>query len=43
MLLYLQESGKQSSEVTEWFLTRYEDVWTEWVPDEVAANVKAAL
>ncbi|MCK5584678.1 ABC transporter substrate-binding protein [Candidatus Bipolaricaulota bacterium] len=43
MLLYLQESGKLSSEITEWFLIRYEDVWTEWVSDEVAANVKAAL
>ncbi|HHE41837.1 MAG TPA: ABC transporter substrate-binding protein [Dehalococcoidia bacterium] len=43
MLLYLQESGNQSSEITDWFLTRYEDVWTEWVSDEVADNVRAAM
>ena len=43
MLLYLQDSGLQSSEITDWFLTRYEDVWTEWVSDEVADNVRAAM
>ena len=43
MLLYLQESGKDAPEAVDWFLTRYEDVWTEWVPADVAANVKAAL
>lgn len=26
-----------------WFLTNYEDLWTTWVPDDVAAKVKAAM
>jgi len=45
MLLYLQDSGQMASDpaVTEWFLTRYEDVWTEWVPADVADKVKAAI
>jgi len=45
MLVYLQDSGQLASdpEVTDWFLTRYEDVWTEWVPSDVADKVKAAL
>ncbi|TFH34145.1 MAG: ABC transporter substrate-binding protein [Dehalococcoidia bacterium] len=42
LLLYLHESGKDASEVVPWFLTRYEDVWTEWVPADVAERVKAA-
>jgi len=30
-------------EAAEWFLGEYEDVWTEWVPADVAAKVRAAL
>jgi len=26
-----------------WFLRNRDDVWTEWVSDEVEANVRAAL
>ena len=43
MLVYLQDSGKDAPEAAPWFLTRYEDVWTEWVPADVAERVKAAL
>ncbi len=43
LLLYLHDSGKSASEVVPWFLTRYEDVWTEWVPADVAERVKAAI
>ena len=43
VMLYLHESGKDADEVIDWFLTRYEDVWTPWVPAEVAARVKAAI
>ena len=42
LLLYLKESGKSAAEATPWFLTRYEDVWTQWVPADVAERVKAA-
>jgi glycine betaine/proline transport system substrate-binding protein len=27
----------------EWFLTEREDVWTQWVPEDVAENVRTAL
>lgn len=30
-------------EAAQWFLQNYEEVWTPWVSDEVAANVRAAL
>ncbi len=30
-------------EAAQWFLRNYEDTWTEWVNDEVAENVRAAL
>ena len=32
-----------AEQAAEWFLRNREDVWTEWVSDEVAANVRAAL
>ncbi len=32
-----------AEEAALWFLENREDVWTEWVSDEVAANVRAAL
>jgi glycine betaine/proline transport system substrate-binding protein len=43
LLLYLHDSGRDANEVVPWFLTRYEDVWTSWVPADVAGRVKAAL
>lgn len=42
-LLYLHESGKDASEIVPWFLTRYEEVWMEWVPADVAARVQASV
>lgn len=32
-----------AEQAAEWFLRNREDVWTEWVNDEVARNVRAAL
>ncbi|TVR05689.1 MAG: ABC transporter substrate-binding protein [Spirochaetaceae bacterium] len=32
-----------AEQAAEWFLRNREDVWTEWVSDEVARNVRAAL
>lgn len=43
MLLYLQEEGGEAEDAAVWFLKEYEDVWTQWVPDDVAEKVKAAL
>ncbi len=43
LLLYLHESGKDANEVIPWFLTRYEDIWTTWVPSDVAERIKATV
>jgi glycine betaine/proline transport system substrate-binding protein len=30
-------------EAAEWFLNEYEEVWTQWVPADIAAKIRAAL
>lgn len=30
-------------EAAKWWLTENEDVWTKWVPEEVAEKVKQSL
>ncbi|QPT39032.1 Glycine betaine-binding periplasmic protein precursor [Oligella ureolytica] len=42
-LAEMEESGDESMEVAKWFLKQYPEVWTEWVPDDVAERVQAAL
>ncbi len=43
-LLYMQENDVDEHEVAAiWFLQEHEDIWTEWVPDDVAEDVLAAL
>ena len=42
-LAYMEESGDESSDVAQWFLKNKSDVWSKWVPAEVATRVKAAL
>lgn len=37
------ENDWSFEETAEWFLENREDVWTQWVPAEVADNVRAAL
>ncbi|MFP4301238.1 MAG: glycine betaine ABC transporter substrate-binding protein, partial [Spirochaetaceae bacterium] len=39
----LETEVEDAEEAAEWFLRNREDVWTEWVPDEVAEEVRAAL
>ena len=39
----MEESGDESMETAIWFLKQYPEVWTEWVPDDVAERVQAAL
>ena len=43
VLAYMQDNGATTEEAAIYFLREYEDVWTSWVPAEVAAAVKAAL
>jgi glycine betaine/proline transport system substrate-binding protein len=42
-MLYMQENDTTPDEAAEWFLREHEDVWTEWVPADVAEKVQDAL
>ena len=44
VLLAWKDANQASTrETAEYFLKNHEDVWTTWVPEEVAARVKAAM
>lgn len=43
MLAHMEESGDDSGDVAQWFLKNKTDVWSQWVPADVAERVKAAL
>ena len=43
MLVYMADEQAAGEDAAVEFLTKYEDVWTTWVSDEVAAKVKGAL
>ena len=43
VLAYMRESKADTEKATIWFLKNYEDLWTQWVPAEIAKKVKAAL
>jgi len=43
MMAYMEESGAESDEVAQWFLKNKVDIWSQWVPADVAERVKAAL
>jgi len=42
-LAHMEESQTEPDAVALWFLQNEGDVWTQWVPADVAARVKAAL
>lgn len=42
-LAYMQENEVEADEAAEWFLQERQDVWTDWVDDEVAAAVLEAV
>ncbi len=42
-LAFMQENEADTQAAAQWFLKNYEDVWTGWVPADVAAKVKKAL
>lgn len=42
-LARMEETGDDSVDVADWFLKNKSDVWTQWVPADVAERVKAAL
>ncbi len=43
MLVYMADEQAAGEDAAIEFLIQYEDLWTTWVSDEVAAKVKAAL
>ncbi|MFA1820949.1 hypothetical protein ACDX78_12325 [Virgibacillus oceani] len=40
---YMIENSVNEDEAAVWFLETHEDIWTEWVPDDIAQNVKDSL
>jgi glycine betaine/proline transport system substrate-binding protein len=43
MLAYMQENDAEADETAKWFLQEYEDLWTKWLPEDIASKVKEAL
>ncbi len=39
----MEETGDDAEDIALWFLGEHKDIWTQWVPAEVAARVSAAL
>lgn len=42
-LEYMKKNGTNAEETAQWWMKDHEDVWTEWVPEEVVSKVKEAL
>ena len=40
---YMIENSADEDEAAVWFLKNYEDIWTEWVPEDIAQNVMDSL
>ncbi len=43
MLVYMTENQASGEDAAYEFLATMEDVWTKWVPEDVAAKVKKGL
>ncbi|SHG20473.1 ABC transporter substrate-binding protein [Ornithinibacillus halophilus] len=42
-LVYMDENGVEPDEAAKWWMTQHEDLWTSWVPEDIAEKVKDAL
>lgn len=42
-LAYMQDNDVSAEKAAQWFLRENEDLWTEWVPDDIESDVKSAL
>jgi glycine betaine/proline transport system substrate-binding protein len=42
-LAYMMENETDEEDAAMWFLKTREDIWTQWVPDEIAQKVKESL
>jgi glycine betaine/proline transport system substrate-binding protein len=43
VLLHMHESGDSTDAVVMWFIANHEDVWSTWVPADVAQRVNATI
>ncbi|MGI0117214.1 ABC transporter substrate-binding protein [Zooshikella sp. RANM57] len=43
LLAWADEEGAEAPEVAHYFLVHYESLWSQWVPNDVAKHIKAAL
>jgi glycine betaine/proline transport system substrate-binding protein len=42
-LAYMQDNDATVEQAAEWFLKEKQDLWTQWVPEEIADKVKNAI
>ncbi|MBF8983668.1 ABC transporter substrate-binding protein [Lutibacter sp. B2] len=42
-LSYMEKNNVDAKEAAKWFLKEHEDIWTKWVPSEVAEKVKTEI
>ncbi|MBJ3775357.1 ABC transporter substrate-binding protein [Acuticoccus sp. 2012] len=42
-LAYMQDESATADEAAQWWMANNEDIWTKWVPADVAESVKSAL
>jgi glycine betaine/proline transport system substrate-binding protein len=42
-LAQMQDNDWDYEQAAEWFLREHEETWTQWVPEDVADRVRAAL
>lgn len=40
---YMEENDADHEEAAEWWMNEYEDIWTQWVPEDIAEKVKDSL
>jgi len=40
---YMQENNVEADETAKWFLTNNQDLWTEWLPEDIVQKVLNAL
>ena len=43
LLAYMQDNDLDMDKTINWFFAEYEELWTSWVPEEVAERVKISL
>ncbi|MFZ7103338.1 MAG: ABC transporter substrate-binding protein [Peptococcaceae bacterium] len=43
ILAYMQDNEAESEDAAIWYLENNKDIWTKWVPEDVAGKVEAAL